>query len=466
MRPVITSSVIQRLRAFAILVALAAFCVLLVRTYSRTIVRLDGMGYYAPLASIVFDGDLDLHNEFVHASPFMRNTYFMRPDGRAVDPYAIGAAVLWAPVFLVARALDPAEQANRQAPSRAGSPGFRPHYIRALAVATGLEALLGCILLYLALAGATGRLGAASGVAGAALGTPLIYYALADPSYAHAASFLVCSALLAAVLADRRRRLPLALLGALWGLACLVRWQDAVLGLLLAPRLLEEARAARRMSPVAALARITLFLVPAAIVFLPQILFWNEVYGRPLVMTVHRDFMHWGSPQILLFLFSTWHGAFIWSPLLVAGFAGIVLAPHRGLRWALLGAVALEIYICSAAGDWWGSGGFAARRLTAIAPLAGYGLSLLVARFATRAGRLRWRTAIAVGLVVVGSAWNMRLAQYNIAGLMPFNPHMRIDYTRHYPRGDPGRERYEFWDHARLAREIVDAERMMWKRSR
>ncbi|MFQ5600344.1 MAG: hypothetical protein ACE5G2_07295 [Candidatus Krumholzibacteriia bacterium] len=453
----------QTIRTLAIFLAIAAACILLVRALSRPSVRNDGIGYYAPLASIVFDGDLDLSNEVKHAHPFIRRSYFLKPDGTIVDPYAIGAAVLWAPVIYVSYLLDPDRAPRQPGTWRNASKGFQARHVRALALATGLEAVLACAVLFFGMRRSTGRLAAALGAGGAALGTPLVYYALADPSYAHTASFLACSALLVAVLADRRKRLPLPLLGALWGLASLVRWQDAVLGLLLAPRLLEEVTRVRT-SARRAIGGLLLFCAAAAIVFLPQILFWQRIYGRPLVMTVDRSFMQWGGPQILPFLFSTWHGAFIWSPLLLAGFVGVAFAPHRGLRWSLLGAMALEIYICSAAGDWWGSGGFAARRLTAVAPIAAYGLAVLVARAASSSGRRRSLVATAVALVALGAGWNVRLAQYNLAGLLPFNPANVVEYHRHYPRGDPHRQRYALWDHVRLGREVVEAERTMWKR--
>ena len=447
------------------LAIVALVCVLLVQELSKPSIRLDGVGYYAPLASVVFDGDVDLRNEFAHASEFMRNAYFMRPDGSAVDPFAVGAAVLWAPAVLATRAFDSDQsRASRPARSAFGSPGFQPRYVRAIAVTTGLEALVGCFLLFTALRRWTGTLAATAGTAGAALGTPLVYYALAQPSYAHAASFLCVSGLLFAVVRDHSRRLPLAVLGALWGLAALVRWQDAVLGLLFAPRLLEDASRMRLQRRRFA-AGLVAFVAAALVVFSPQLWFWNQVYGSPFVYT-HHGFMRWFAPQVVPLLVSTWHGAFIYSPLLLVGFAGIACVPERGLRFALWGSVLLEIYACAAANDWWGGGGFSARRLTSVAPLAGVGIAWLVARVRMPGGapQRAWRTAAIMLLVGVTSLWNLRLAQYNVRGLLPFNPDLPVDYIRHYPSGDVRRQPYGLWDHARLAGELRDAERQMWRR--
>ena len=197
--------------------ATLAVCVGSVRTFSRPSVRIDGMGYYAPLASVVFDHDLDLRNEFLYTSPWMRKRYFPALDGRARDPYPVGAAFLWAPVFYLSYLLDP-ERSSHSSYVRA-SPGFNPRYVRTIALATGLEVLLAGMLLYLGMRRRSGDAAALAGTMGAALGTPVVFYALAEPSYAHAASFLCGSALLVAVLVDRERRLPLAALGALWGSA-------------------------------------------------------------------------------------------------------------------------------------------------------------------------------------------------------------------------------------------------------
>jgi hypothetical protein len=438
----------------------------LVHDYSRPSIRLDGVGYYMPLASVLFDRDLDLKNEAANAHPFFQHHYFRDAGGRAVDPYAVGAAVLWAPTLTVAYWLDPLRRSLADAPGRA-FPSFGPRYVRAVAVGTALEAALACALLFWGLRRCTGTLAAALGVAGSALGTPLFFYALSEPSYAHAASFLACSALLVAVLSDApgRRRVPLALLGALWGLATLVRWQDAVLGLLLAPRLIEEAARARR-APGSAGVRLGTFALAAVVVFLPQIVFWRAVYGESLVLTVPGNFMRWGHPQLLPMLFSTWHGAFVWCPLLLVGFVGLALLPRRDLRWATLGAVAFEIYACAAASDWWGSGAFGPRRLTAVAPLAGLGLALFVQRAVQALPARRARAAlVAIAAVVVfGSGWTLRLARYSLAGLLPYNPEASDDYLRHYPPNDPHTRPYALWDHARLGREILEAEQRLRSR--
>jgi hypothetical protein len=416
-------------------------------------IRLDGVGYYAPLASVLLDHDLDLVNEIAHAGNFMRNTWFTRPDGRIADPYPVGTAVLWSPVMAASLAFDPA-RARYDDPGawRNASPGFARRYVRTIAIATALQALLAALLLYRCLRARAQRAAALAGVVAATLGTPLLFYAVAEPSYGHVASFLACTALLAAVV--RRRPAPLPLLGALWGLVSLVRYQDAVLGLLVAPRLLQEAAAARG-APVRLATRIAAFALPALAVFLPQLLFWKQQYGDLFVVPLPSGFMHWTAPQIVPFLFSTWQGAFLWSPVLAVGFAGLALVRERGLRWFVWGGVALEIYISAAADDWWGSASFGARRLVVVAPLAALGVALACDRLATTRRRV---AAIAVGFVIL-VGWNVRLTQHAAAGRLPYNSANVMEYARHYPPDHPWRRPWGKWDYARFAREIASFER-------
>jgi hypothetical protein len=199
-------------------------------------------------------------------------------------------------------------------------------------------------------------------------------------------------------------------------------------------------------------------LLPAGLVFLPQVLFWQRVYGQPFVFAVPGGFMHWSSPALLPFLFSTWQGAFVWSPLLLAGVVGIAYVPERRWRVALWTAMALEIYVSAAAGDWWGSASFGARRLVVIGPLAGLGIAFLFERLVTSRPRAVWVTVVLACLV----AWNVRLAQYSVAGWLPLNVRNVREFARDYPVGHPNREPWGQWDYGRLAVELAHAEHRMW----
>ena len=85
-----------------VIVALAvATLVWLVADLWQPSVQGDGVGLYAPLASLLFDHDLDFHNEFEHSGGSILSAWLTMPDGRLVNPYPIGAAILWSPPVAV-----------------------------------------------------------------------------------------------------------------------------------------------------------------------------------------------------------------------------------------------------------------------------------------------------------------------------------------------------------------------------
>jgi hypothetical protein len=121
----------------------------LVRSLSRPGVRGDGIGYYAPVASSLIDHDLELGNEYQHADASVRRRWLTLPDGRLVDPYPVGAGILWMPVLGATWLTDPRrDQYGNPDRWRFSSPGFAPRYLQAIAWATGLEAIVAAFVLY------------------------------------------------------------------------------------------------------------------------------------------------------------------------------------------------------------------------------------------------------------------------------------------------------------------------------
>ncbi len=446
------------------IVAAGAFLVVcgaalgLLRDVRRPSIRADGVGYYAPLASVCFDGDLDLHNELGHLEPRYLRAAFMTPDGELGDPFPVGPAVLWTPAVLLARQLPAwsALDAPLPDPPRTAHPAFAPRYARALLVANVLLVLLGGAVLVAELAASNGVWRAVVAGSAGVLGTPVFYYVVAEPSYGHASSYAVAALLVAAAWCDRRRRLPLELLGLAWGVVTLVRAQDAVLGLLLLPRLVEEWRAPRGAGSwrTSRLGRALRFAWPAALAFLPQAIFWQRIYGVPLLVPPGPDLLPPWKPHLLHLLFSTWNGMLPWTPVLCLGLGLWFLVPERPVRFAAAAVLALTLYSSSLQLDWWGGAAFGPRRLVSLVPLATVGLAHGLA-----GGRLR-SAALGLALLLL-CAVEIRLATYKVEGLLPANPGNAADYVRHYVPGTRRTFPYRHLDYPRLAAEAMDAERML-----
>lgn len=420
----------------------------------------DGVGLYAPLSSLFLDHDLNFSNEFAHSDGSIRRRWLTDPTGKFVSPYPVGAAILWFPPVAVAWILDPRKSSYGKPDSwQNSSPGFQKRYVLAVAIGTLLQTLAAGTLLLQMLKKHGVRLGnALLGVAAAILGTAILYYTLSMPSYAHSASFLASTALLFAALRPGTSRRSLVVLGALWSFVTLVRYQDAVLGILLVPRLWRDIKAYWPESRGELFLRVGLLLGAAILVFLPQYFYWQAVYGGALVSKT-PILMNWTRPAVLAFLFSTWQGAVLWSPCLVLGVLGLLRYPDRAPRFALLAAVALEIYACSATADWWGSASCGARRLSSLAPIIGLGVGLGLEKGFLEKHNIR---VLRYAAVIASIVWTVRLTQFYDAGFLPKNPGNPVDYERDYPPGDPHRKPWGLWDYGRFAGEVVASERRMW----
>jgi hypothetical protein len=395
----------------------ACFAVLYVaaivlRPDRQRIVDGDAIQYYAYLRSLVFDRDLDFANDYERlygASP--ESSGWLReqtPAGRPRNMMSIGPAILWAPIYL------PVVGAGAVA-SAVGLPvtvdGFAPPYPLAAGVAGILYATLGAYFCFRTVALRFSRRASFWGAVVAWLAGSALYYSLVSPAYAHAASIftsaIVVFAWLRSIGDERPRRWIL--IGALTGLAMLVRWHSVIL---LALPGLELLSGIRRRPPAQTLTGLALAGIAAAVVFLPQLLAWKAIYGQYVVVPQGAGFMRWMQPEIVAVLFSTRRGLFLWTPALILAAAGLVLLVRRD---RLLGAgsivvLLLTLYVNSAARDWWAGEAFGARRFVGETVFFALGFAALGSALASRVS-LAWLRAGAVALIFYNGLF---LVQYQL----------------------------------------------------
>ena len=337
----------------------------------------DGVGYFSYLHSAIVDHDLDLSNEYgaalaAHVTLNPEHYTTRTATGRLADYFPVGPALLASPVYAAALALHPD-----------GRPLFGPPFTTAFDLASLLFGLLALALAY--------RLtGSAPAVAAVALATPLTYYLLLQPSYSHAFSAFAVTLFVWAWWTTRERRGAAGwlVLGLLGGLMAAVRFQD---GPLLAIVLLDLPRGRWR---------VLLAGAGAMIGFLPQLVVDRVLFGgwlpeRPAGQDLQLLPGHYWDV-----LFSSYHGLFVWSPVLVLAVVGMALRRERALQAAFVYALAVETLLNGAAPDWWGGYAFGARRFLDLAPFFALGLA--------EAAR-RVRPAVAWGAVAVFAAWNWLL---------------------------------------------------------
>jgi hypothetical protein len=362
--------------------------------------RADAGSYYVYLRSIFFDRDLDFRNDWQGLG---QEPPPPTATGLPRNTHAVGPALLWSPFFVAAHAYLRVDHALGRREYTLD--GFSPPYRRAPVLGTVAAVLLGAALLFALVAGSFGRAIALLAVAGAVATSTVLYYTFVLPAMAHGAAFAVTAALLWAC--DRARQEPSAprwlAVGALLGLAVLMRWQAAVFILLVAPlALLEWRRRAARPVWIVGAAGLALLVV------LPQILAWRVLFGTAGAVPQGPGYMIWSAPHLLDVLVSANHGLFTWTPAALLGLLGLVLGLRRAplLNGAGLAIFAATAWINGSVADWDWEGGdaYGARRFDVVVPFFALGLASVLRSAAQLVRRIPLLAPAA--LLTVLALWN------------------------------------------------------------
>jgi hypothetical protein len=368
-------------RAILFIVWLFSFVLL---TFKTVPVSGDGIYYYAYLRSMVIDGDLDFQNDlpaFHDSNPHVAkqlDSGVTTPAGRTPNLFSIGPALLWMPVYLFAHgmALTLAPYTGQVAD------GFSAIELFAPSLATSLYGLLGLALAFYFLRRMAPRASPyiiAGSIAAVFFGSNLFYYLTFEASMSHGLGFFAVTALLAAWSKWRASKTfwQWLLIGALAGLAGLVRWQ--LLGVALVIPALDLIFLRRSLL---ALKHLLLVAIGAAIFFIPQLIAWKAIYGSYLIVPQGTGFFDLSSPHFLEVLISNRHGLLTWTPLFIIAGLGLILGLTKKFRssfagWALL-IIVVQAYINGTALEWWGGEAFGARRFTDISVVFMFGLVILL----------------------------------------------------------------------------------------
>jgi hypothetical protein len=216
--------------------------------------------------------------------------------------------------------------------------------------------------------------GIAAVVSAVVLGSPLLVYGTSDYSMSHlpsafAAALLIASALTLACSGTMAVGL---LVGAALGLSTVIRWQDALLGILIIPALVSLPRWRARFSVLSGVAA-GWFLVVSV-----QLHAWHLERGNWLLVPQGSGYVRWFEPAIVHALFSGRSGLLTWSPVFGLAIVGLLLPWRlnvaRSWAWCSLLALAAELYLSAAAADWWGGHAYGLRRMASTVPLLPLGL--------------------------------------------------------------------------------------------
>jgi hypothetical protein len=337
----------------------------------------DDRFYVSQMVSVVSDGDLMLHDDLlafdnVTEGARLRTIADMNPvrAGALSNNFGVGPAVI---------------HSFYMWPRLIGTPGL-PSSLRA---ASALGSMVLLVLLLLAIRTLLVDLGFSPFAAGASAllavyAGPLAVYGTRLQMNSHLPSAL-CGTLLFWLAWSYRQEggtVTASLLGLVAGLCAIVRFQDGVVPLLLAPFLLTRLKlsAERRRT----IKELGLAAVMALVVLVIQALALDRHNSQIEGIPQGPSYMNWTQPHVGNFLLSPVHGLFPWAPLFGLGLAALIYAATRAkgdekrLFMASLFVIAVvQCYVSAAPKDWWGGSSFGPRRLATITAAAAVGLATI-----------------------------------------------------------------------------------------
>jgi hypothetical protein len=349
----------------------------------------DAVHYFVYLRSLVFDHDLQFHNDYVrlygltHPVPGVAWIYQPLPTGYIRNVMPVGPALAWAPLYLLVAAV---VALLRVFGIDYPLDGFAPVFQASAGISGIAAATAGAWLSYRMAARLFDPRAALWATLAIWLGASPLYYSLVSPTYSHAVSMLANATVFFVWMNTRDRQdvSRFAVLGGLTGLAALVRWQDATLlalPALDAAALVFQGRSGPLERVRDAALRLAAAGIAALIAFSPQLIVWQIIFGRPFLIPQGGEFMRWGDAALVAVLFSDYHGLFTWTPIVALAVAGFVPLWRRDARvgGAIVLLFILAWYTNAAVADWWAGEAFGSRRFVSCVPLFVLGLSALFA---------------------------------------------------------------------------------------
>lgn len=391
-------------------------------------VRGDGVGYYAYARALIVNHNLQFEQDWRHANPSFRDSR-VDADGRIRSEqytstghldnhFAIGPAMLWIP-FLGATHI--VVSGARRLGAGIPADGYSWPYLDTMAFVTALAGFVGLFISFRLARKYVPEKWAFAATIAIWLASSLPVYMYFNPSWSHAQSAFVVALFFWYWDSTYGRRSPRQwfLLGLIAGLMMDMYYPNAVFMLVL----LIDVGAwivvwARTKAPLAirsggaAIRSCGLFACASLIMFSPTLLTRRIIYGHFLATGYEGgNVWHFSNPLLWKVLFSSDHGLFSWTPVLLLACLGLFFL----MRWnprigsAALISFAVFYYLIASYIDWDGISSFGNRFFVSLTPIFILGLAALLTGFEKLLHSRKIAVALATVALAVLIVWNFGL---------------------------------------------------------
>jgi hypothetical protein len=338
-------------------------------------VRGDGVGYYAFARSLLIEHRLDFTKDWQAANSSFRmgrldDSGNPRPaeytvTGQLDNHFSVGPAILWSPFLIVTHV---AVLSYDALGGKIPADGYSRPYRVAMAFGTALYGFLALFIAFVLARRYVSERSAFVATLGIWFASSLPVYMYFNPSWSHAHSAFMVALFFWYWLRTRPTRTigQWILLGAIGGLMMDVYYLTAILTLMPLLESLGEYRLSLRgagLEPVGRLfVKNVLFAVTLFAAFTPTLITKKMIYGGYLKFG-YTEAWYWNSPAFFKAAFSSDHGLFAWTPMLILAVVGLgFLRRHdRVLSADLLVVFVLYWYALGCYQNWDGLSSFGNR---------------------------------------------------------------------------------------------------------
>lgn len=385
----------------------------------------DGVGYYAYSRALVVNGNLRFEPDWIHgnikfspdlvskkgqtygAFSVLRDQYTF--TGHLDNHYSIGPALIWTPFLLFTHTLVKGYDALG---GHMPADGFSWPYMETMAVVTALAGFLGLWFSFLLARKYFPERWAFLAVVAIWLASSVPVYIYLRPSWSHAHSIFAVATFLWYWDRTRANRTLMQwfVLGLAGSLMVDMYYPNAIL--LFAPALdlvMDGSKTTARLQRPP-LKESSLLVTGLATGYLPTLIIRRIIYGSPFATGYYLpNAWHWSSPALVKVLFSSDHGLFSWTPIVLIAFLGILPLIRRDREMGIVFLVCslAYYYVIAAYPDWDGVSSFGNRFFVSLTPIMVLGLAALGNAFERawrdRRGAIMRAWALA-GLLII---WNL-----------------------------------------------------------